>query len=233
MVELVKNIGKGFLYIIALPFFLIVLSITAVLGLFILLYMFVKSIFLFFTGRSLSDELPEDRKVREIKEGKIRKESTPEHVVIETDKQENIEIIAKSEKEQKIEDAVFKNVVPEDDSKDEPEEIVFEELNREEPQISEPIEEETNKEVEPIQIEKEEDKILDNFVNEPMKEETKIEEIQTDNSFINNDNIVAEEIKIGDYGHNSADSRIVEDTYNPEEEEEDNGVTISFGDIDD
>ena len=70
MMALLKNVGKGILYIIGLPFFLIVLGITALMGLFLLVFMFFKSIILFFTGRSLDDDLPEDIKVKEIKTGR-------------------------------------------------------------------------------------------------------------------------------------------------------------------
>lgn len=70
MVNLLKHIGRGILYIIGLPFFLIVLALTAVAGIFIIVGMFIKSIFLFFTGRSLNDELPEDIKARKIKEAR-------------------------------------------------------------------------------------------------------------------------------------------------------------------
>ena len=64
---LLKNVGKGILYIIGLPFFLIVLAGASLLGVFLLVFMFFKSIILFFTGRSLDDDLPEDIKVKEIK----------------------------------------------------------------------------------------------------------------------------------------------------------------------
>ena len=67
---LLKNIGKGILYIIGLPFFLVVLLGTAVFGLFIILFMFIKSILIFFTGRSLNDDLPEDIRAKAIKEGR-------------------------------------------------------------------------------------------------------------------------------------------------------------------
>ena len=67
--SLLKSIGRGFLYIIGFPFFLIVLLGTAVAGLFMLIFMFFKSIFLFFTGRSLDDDLPEDKKAKRIKAG--------------------------------------------------------------------------------------------------------------------------------------------------------------------
>ena len=68
--SVLKNVGKGILYIIGLPFFLLILVLTGVAGIFVLIFMFFKSIILFFTGRSLDDELPEDRKARLIKEDK-------------------------------------------------------------------------------------------------------------------------------------------------------------------
>ncbi len=67
---ILKNVGKGILYIIGLPFFLLVLALTAVFGIFLLVFMFFKSIILFFTGRSLDDDLPEDIQVKEIKNGR-------------------------------------------------------------------------------------------------------------------------------------------------------------------
>lgn len=70
MMSVLKNVGKGILYIIGLPFFLLILILTGVAGIFVLIFMFFKSIILFFTGRSLDDELPEDRKARLIKEGR-------------------------------------------------------------------------------------------------------------------------------------------------------------------
>ena len=70
MMSVLKNVGKGILYIIGLPFFLLILVLTGVAGIFVLIFMFFKSIILFFTGRSLDDELPEDRKARQIKEGR-------------------------------------------------------------------------------------------------------------------------------------------------------------------
>ena len=83
---LLKTVGKGLLYIIGLPFFLLVLAAYAVFGLFLIVFMFFKSIVFFFTGRSLDDELPEDKKARERKEGKnpSTASSEEESVVQET-----------------------------------------------------------------------------------------------------------------------------------------------------
>ena len=64
MMSVLKNVGKGILYIIGLPFFLLILVLTGVAGIFVLVYMFFKSIILFFTGRSLYEDLPEDKEAK-------------------------------------------------------------------------------------------------------------------------------------------------------------------------
>ena len=70
MMSVLKTVGKGILYILGLPFFLLILAGAGIAGIFVLIFMFFKSIILFFTGRSLDDELPEDKKARLIKEGR-------------------------------------------------------------------------------------------------------------------------------------------------------------------
>ena len=67
--SVLKTVGKGILYILGLPFFLVTLVGVGIAGIFVLIFMFFKSIVLFFTGRSLDDELPEDKKARLITEG--------------------------------------------------------------------------------------------------------------------------------------------------------------------
>lgn len=66
MSSLLKGFGKGILYLFTLPVLLIVLSFYSVIGLASFIFMFVKSVILFFTGRSLHDDLPEDKKAKEI-----------------------------------------------------------------------------------------------------------------------------------------------------------------------
>ncbi len=61
-----KSFGKGILYLLVLPFMLVILAIYAVVGLFVFIFMGIKSIILFFTGRSLYDDFPEDKKAKEI-----------------------------------------------------------------------------------------------------------------------------------------------------------------------
>ena len=106
MMTLLKNVGKGILYIIGLPFFLIVLLGTAVMGLFMLVFMFFKSIILFFTGRSLDDDLPEDIKVKEIKTG--RSSSAPVNNSPREEEEDIVQpYVAPVNNSSTIEDAVF------------------------------------------------------------------------------------------------------------------------------
>jgi len=62
------KVGKGLLYLLVLPIFLVVITIVAIVGLFGFVYLFIKQIILFFTGRSLYADLPEDIKVKALLE---------------------------------------------------------------------------------------------------------------------------------------------------------------------
>ena len=62
----VKSIGKGLLYVISFPIIIIGVALYCVVGLFIYLFQLGKLIFLFFTGRKLSNELEEDVKAQAI-----------------------------------------------------------------------------------------------------------------------------------------------------------------------
>ena len=60
MINFFKNFGKGILYIFVLPFLAVALAGYAVVALFIFIYLAIKGLVLFFTGRSLYEDLPED-----------------------------------------------------------------------------------------------------------------------------------------------------------------------------
>jgi len=60
MLEFLKRCGLGVLYVIAAPFAVVLLALFAVLGIVAFLFMLVKSLILFFSGRSVFDDLPED-----------------------------------------------------------------------------------------------------------------------------------------------------------------------------
>lgn len=66
MLNFFKNFGKGILYVLVLPVLLVILVLYAVFALFGFIYLTIKGIILFFTGRSLFDDLPEDKKAKAI-----------------------------------------------------------------------------------------------------------------------------------------------------------------------
>ena len=55
-----KNFGKGILYILAIPVLAVALVLYGVAAVFVFLFLAVKGLVLFFTGRSLYEDLPED-----------------------------------------------------------------------------------------------------------------------------------------------------------------------------
>lgn len=78
MIGFLKKIGMGIAYIFVLPIYIVALALYGVVGLFLLLILFIKSIYLFFTGRSLDDDLPEDKEAKEILAKKESVPSTPQ-----------------------------------------------------------------------------------------------------------------------------------------------------------
>ena len=66
MVSFFKNFGKGVLYVLVLPALLAGLVIYAVVALFVFIYLAIKGLILFFTGRSLYEDLPEDVEAKRI-----------------------------------------------------------------------------------------------------------------------------------------------------------------------
>lgn len=67
MSSLFKNIGKGIGYFFAFPGLIIAIAIYAVFGLIVFIFQFFKLIFLFFTGRTLFSDLPEDIELKALK----------------------------------------------------------------------------------------------------------------------------------------------------------------------
>jgi len=78
MTNLLKSFGKGLLYILVLPVLLVILSVYVVVGVAMFIFVGIKGLILFFTGRNFG-ELEEDIKARAILEGKdVEKEEEPE-----------------------------------------------------------------------------------------------------------------------------------------------------------
>lgn len=152
MIKLLKTFGRGILYVIGFPFFVVTLLIFAVIGVFLFLYQIVKSVIDFFTGRKFFPELPEDRELR-MKMEAAEAASQPQNQVVGQSNDDIIiplieeEIVKKEEpvvKETTIEEAVFletpKQEVVEEKIEEPEEDDVFksllinEPLQREEPQ---------------------------------------------------------------------------------------------------
>ncbi len=60
MTEFFKKLGQGLLYTLVLPVLIVVLAGYSVYGLIIFIIMLFKSIILFFRGKSINSDLPED-----------------------------------------------------------------------------------------------------------------------------------------------------------------------------
>ena len=59
-----KKFGQGILYILVLPLLLLAFAVFGVYGVFLFIVLMIKSIVLFFKGKSLNSELPEDIEAR-------------------------------------------------------------------------------------------------------------------------------------------------------------------------
>ena len=66
MINFLKSFAKGILYLLVLPAIIVALAIYAVVALVMFIYLAIKGIVLFFTGRSLYDDLPEDIEARDV-----------------------------------------------------------------------------------------------------------------------------------------------------------------------
>ena len=92
MLNFLKNFAKGVLYLLVLPFLIVGLAIYAVVAIFIFIYLAIKGLVLFFTGRSLYEDLPEDKEAKRriaIQNGEIMPEE-PKQEVPNTPIQEEI-----------------------------------------------------------------------------------------------------------------------------------------------
>lgn len=83
MSAIFKNIGKGIGYFFLFPGLLIAIAIYAVFGLIVFIFQFFKLIFLFFTGRNLFSDLPEDIELKAL-QNKVEEEE-----VVEEEKKED------------------------------------------------------------------------------------------------------------------------------------------------
>ena len=143
MASLLKTFGKGILYVLGLPFFILALLIFGVLGIFAFLFQYFKSIIFFFTGQKFFPELPEDKELRLLKAGAspsiepetqreqdiimpYQEEAEPEPVFEPAPEEPEPEPVATT-----IEDACFKPSFEVEPEEQEPEEVIEEEIHEE------------------------------------------------------------------------------------------------------
>lgn len=203
MVDLLKAFGRGILYVLAFPFFLIVLAVFAVIGFIAFIFQLIKSVIFFFTGQKFFPELPEDKELRLMKEAEEAKnnptqEAAPQPQV--APKQANNTMIFEEindepvfEKEPNpiispiptptptsVEEACFQDLsVKEETKKEEP---IVEPVKQEEIPIElvkeEPIVEEQPSTLEDlIKEDEKEDDALDNFLSALEEEKNEPEEV--------------------------------------------------------
>ena len=109
-----KNIGKGILNILVIPVWAVGLAIMSVFGILIFVFIAIKKVILFISGRSVSNELPEDIQARKIIQAPTVEEPKVEivHAVIEdpvVEEPKKVEPIKQAIEDQKIDDEHFWN----------------------------------------------------------------------------------------------------------------------------
>ena len=124
MIGLLKAFGKGILYVIGAPFFVVALVLFGAIGLLAFIFQVFKSIIFFFTGQKFFPELPEDKELRLKREAAMQKE---EPVVEEN----NDEIIS----------PIFEEEIPMPEIKEAP---LFIQENKPEPTIEETVFQDTS-----------------------------------------------------------------------------------------
>ena len=73
-----KSLAKGLLYVLFFPLCIIAICLYAVFGIFVFFFQTIKWMILFFTGRNLYSDLPEDieaKKIIEVNKPKEEEES--------------------------------------------------------------------------------------------------------------------------------------------------------------
>ena len=183
MISLLKTFGKGILYVIGAPFFVVALALFGVIGLGAFIFQIIKSIIYFFTGQKFFPELAEDKKLRLMQEAarQEKEENDPSNVFSPMYQEPSVESEYDKlpEVEEKpapifmqreapapapaptIEDTVFEDTSSLEDFVDEQEEI-----------NDAPLEEEQE------EIKEEEHTVLETK-NEPEEEEEEFEELET------------------------------------------------------
>ena len=217
MVDLLKAFGRGILYILCFPFFLVALALFAVIGLLAFLFQLIKSIIFFFTGQKFFPELPEDKELRLMREAEEAKNNPqPQPQVNNQPYQGGL---------------LYEETYDEDDFLEEP--TGEAPLPRQQATIEEVVfEEEPREEVSPIQAPVEEKPApIMQEVNRPEPEPSKelLHEEDSQDDFLDPFDVEeqqAEEEELEVYQPKGT----TDDTYSIDEDDTDSGVSINFDD---
>ena len=182
MIKLLKTFGKGLLYVIGFPFFIVALLVFAVIGVFLFLYQIAKSVIDFFTGRKFFPELPEDRELRMKKEDaeavleaqNQSAEQPSDDIIIPLTEEEQVAIEEPAQEEAleetTVEEACFLETPEEEKVEEEPEPEIEEEDPFKDLLMNEPLQnEEPEDTIEIVEEEKPTPKDV-SFVDEDLEE---------------------------------------------------------------
>lgn len=226
MGDFFKSFGKGILYLVLLPVIIVVLAIYGIAGLFGFIFLFFKSIILFFTGRSLYDDLPEDKEAYR----RIHGDPVPE-TVAETPEPEKSFRDEYSVYHPEVDPFSVKSA-NQDPHEETIEEHVWGKDYKNEPIKEQPTPEPFN-DVEEENIPQPDERIessLDDLLEEPAKVETPIPEMN-----IENNTEGYQEISTGEIDNsNKYTPRGSEELFSIDEDEqveEDDSLGISFDDM--
>ncbi len=178
MIGLLKAFGKGILYVIGAPFFVVALVLFGAIGLLAFIFQIFKSIIFFFTGQKFFPELPEDKELRLKREAAAAREEP-----VQEERDDNIisPIFEEEIPMPEIKEAPI--FIEKEEPKPEPtiEDTVFEDASSIEDFINDEEEdnpEETVEEEEEETVEEEKHTVLETS-EEPEEEEEEFEELET------------------------------------------------------
>lgn len=180
MVGLLKTFGKGILYVIGFPFFLVALLLFGVVGLFAFIFQLLRSIIFFFTGQKFFPELPEDKELRLMREGP-EKEETAANKQPAAAAQPSPQV----EKESNIIYPYFEEPEPEPEAV--PEETIIQNVNKS-PTIEEAcFQNDANDEVQLPEQEEETQPDLSSLLDDESEEETVFDDSSIEESLVEDD----------------------------------------------
>lgn len=193
MVSLLKTFGKGLLYVIGLPFFLVALVLFGAAGLIAFIIQLFMSIIYFFSGRKFFPDLPEDLELRALREGPRANDNDEEEEEEEPITEAYAEPHTIPQEQQPFIYPFFEEKKPQEEAP-----IIQDVPEREpEPEIEEEIEPSIEEEVKPDPVLFNDDSSIEETIETSSEEEEEEEELETyvprSSSFSVNDDDTEEE----------------------------------------